>query len=196
MNSMIAAEINDASLDRLVDGELNQRDRAALLRALDREPDGWRRCAVAFLEAQAWRQAAAEGTVDELTPTAPARRVSASPARRGGFARQAFAVAAALMIAFCTGFAFRDARQLQTLVTRHVRSVESATVPSKAAVIRAGDALREAPAVPEYVRLQLERQGYQIKGDRKVVSIALEDGRKVAVPVETVSYRYVGQKIH
>jgi hypothetical protein len=39
-------------LDRLVDGELPENDRKALLSALDDEPSAWRRCALAFLEAQ------------------------------------------------------------------------------------------------------------------------------------------------
>ena len=42
--------------DRLVDGELNEEERRNLLTGLDNEPDGWRRCALAFLESQCWRQ--------------------------------------------------------------------------------------------------------------------------------------------
>ena len=41
--------------DLLVDGELSEADRRALLLQLEHEPDGWRRCALAFLEAQCWR---------------------------------------------------------------------------------------------------------------------------------------------
>ncbi len=47
-------------LDRLVDGRLSPAARRALLTELDQRPDGWRRCAGAFLEAQAWREAFAE----------------------------------------------------------------------------------------------------------------------------------------
>lgn len=42
-------------LDKLVDGELTETDRKVLLSALDDEPGAWRRCALAFLEAQTWR---------------------------------------------------------------------------------------------------------------------------------------------
>ena len=42
-------------LDKLVDGELTEADRKVLLSALDDEPGAWRRCALAFLEAQTWR---------------------------------------------------------------------------------------------------------------------------------------------
>lgn len=43
----------DTQLDRLVDGELSPAEYRNLLTALDDQPEGWRRCALAFLEAQA-----------------------------------------------------------------------------------------------------------------------------------------------
>jgi hypothetical protein len=43
-------------LDRLADGELPAEDYRALLATLDAQPDGWRRCALALLEAQALRR--------------------------------------------------------------------------------------------------------------------------------------------
>jgi hypothetical protein len=45
----------DERFDLLVDGELNEAERRELLTGLDAQPDGWRRCALAFLEAQTWR---------------------------------------------------------------------------------------------------------------------------------------------
>ena len=47
---------DDRQFDLLVDGELGEEDRRALLGRLDGEPGGWRRCALAFLEAQAWKR--------------------------------------------------------------------------------------------------------------------------------------------
>src|SRR5262245_59463811 len=44
-------------IDRLVDGTLRVDERRALLLRLEAEPEGWRLCALAFLEAQAWREA-------------------------------------------------------------------------------------------------------------------------------------------
>jgi hypothetical protein len=46
----------EIQLDRLVDGELNDDDRRETLLRLEREPEGWRLCALAFLEAQCWKQ--------------------------------------------------------------------------------------------------------------------------------------------
>lgn len=45
----------EQQLDLLVDGEMSEADRRALLLQLEHEPDGWRRCALAFLEAQCWK---------------------------------------------------------------------------------------------------------------------------------------------
>jgi hypothetical protein len=42
-------------MDRLVDGELSEPERRKLLGRFDDEPSAWRRCALAFLEAQSLR---------------------------------------------------------------------------------------------------------------------------------------------
>lgn len=87
-------------LDRLVDGELGVDERRELLAALDDEPAGWRRCALAFLEAQAWRlqlsRLAAEPLVAQLS--APAK-----PATSAGRASRWLAIAASLLAAFGLG---------------------------------------------------------------------------------------------
>lgn len=62
----IPASIDLERLDLLVDGELTEKQRRELLTRLDEQPDGWRRCALAFLEAQSW-QAELGGIFDELS---------------------------------------------------------------------------------------------------------------------------------
>ncbi len=57
---------DDTRFDRLVDGELGEAERRELLVGLDREPGEWRRCALAFLEGQCWKQAV--GQVANLPP--------------------------------------------------------------------------------------------------------------------------------
>jgi hypothetical protein len=54
--------LDDRTLDRLVDGALTAEERRALLARFEREPEGWRRCALAFLEAQAWCEALRPGS--------------------------------------------------------------------------------------------------------------------------------------
>jgi hypothetical protein len=46
--------LNQSELDRLCDGALSNADYRDLLQRIDRAPDGWRRCALTFLEHQAW----------------------------------------------------------------------------------------------------------------------------------------------
>ncbi len=48
--------VNASQIDCLVDGELSQVERRAVLIALDRDTDGWRRLALTFLESQAMRE--------------------------------------------------------------------------------------------------------------------------------------------
>lgn len=45
-------------LDLLVDGELTDAARGELLRWCEEDPQGWRRCALAFLEGQSWSEGA------------------------------------------------------------------------------------------------------------------------------------------
>ena len=54
-----APDALEAAIDRLVADDLDADARRALLLQLDAHPDGWRRCALAFLEDQAWRSALA-----------------------------------------------------------------------------------------------------------------------------------------
>ena len=72
--TIVEAYHEDASrvLDRLVDGELSQTDRRMLLAALDDEPEGWRRCALAFLENQSWRWQLAQVAAEPMVAQASA----------------------------------------------------------------------------------------------------------------------------
>jgi len=53
MNAQPIPNNDDRLFDRLVDGELSPEEYRGLIATLDDEPGGWRRCALAFLEAQA-----------------------------------------------------------------------------------------------------------------------------------------------
>lgn len=55
MNDESSNEHSDVCFDRLVDGELSAKEYRALLASLDEDPALWRRCALAFLDAQALR---------------------------------------------------------------------------------------------------------------------------------------------
>ncbi|MEX2114553.1 MAG: hypothetical protein WD845_15265 [Pirellulales bacterium] len=95
-------------LDRLVDGELSQADRRTLLASLDDEPGGWRRCALAFLEAQSWRWQLAQVASGPLVAQAAAAVKRPDSALRGGVGSRSFwgaclAIAGSLLVAFGLG---------------------------------------------------------------------------------------------
>jgi hypothetical protein len=95
--------------DRLVDGELNEVERRQLLASLEERPDGWRRCALAFLEAQSWRGDLAQ-LVRPMSPPPEGELSPHLPARRNLFSQSAawLAIAASLVIAFTFGLMQRD----------------------------------------------------------------------------------------
>jgi len=49
--------LDERTLQRCLDGEMSEDEQHALLRQLDRSPDGWRVVALAFFEHQLWTQA-------------------------------------------------------------------------------------------------------------------------------------------
>jgi|GEM_PF-6761878 len=59
------AGLNDYQLQQLVDGELDHESRREVLQACQQEPDGWRRCALAFLEAQVFEEALRDNGLEE-----------------------------------------------------------------------------------------------------------------------------------
>jgi hypothetical protein len=101
--------LDDRQLDRLVDGELNREAYRDLLAALEQAPDGWRRCALAFLEAQAWAQEFGQIRRDQRLTLPPAGPSTAADRRRPGWGGwrpvQLLALAASALLAFTLGTA-------------------------------------------------------------------------------------------
>lgn len=93
------------ALDRLADGELSPEETQDLLRCLDEIPDGWRRCALAFLEAQAWKREFA--TLVPASPGDPEADTQAVHASGGSRSEPKWhlllAMAATFLLAFGLG---------------------------------------------------------------------------------------------
>jgi hypothetical protein len=98
----------DALLDRLVDGELSGSERRQLLESFDKRPQNWRRCALAFLEAQSWREEMGQvaRTLTSEINEARSPAFSASPRRKPNSSKVAtwLAMAASLVLAFGLGW--------------------------------------------------------------------------------------------
>jgi hypothetical protein len=99
-------------LDRLVDGELTDEQEREILLQLERDPSGWRRCALAFLEARCWQRemgrvrqrvgadclGARLTRLDQDAPIAKPPRTN-----RWGWSVWALTVAATFLMAFSVG---------------------------------------------------------------------------------------------
>lgn len=94
----------ETQIQRLVDGELSGEQYRRLLASLDDEPAGWRRCALAFLEAQALGQDLP--LVRRSLETAP-NNVATSPTQKTPAENRAdiswLAIAASFLVAFSLG---------------------------------------------------------------------------------------------
>jgi len=101
--------LDDWIFDQLADGELGESDRRELLAQLDTTPDGWRRCALAFLEGQSLRQ---EFRALAASQRAAPAAVAARPAARSrGWRQRAAALAnlaAGFLIAITLVFLVRE----------------------------------------------------------------------------------------
>jgi hypothetical protein len=95
--------------DLLADGELDEQRRRELLSRLDDQPGGWRRCALAFLEAQSWQRELGDWAADAKTQ-APAAAASVVDSRSRSWGLGSWlAVAASFVAAFGLGLFLRDA---------------------------------------------------------------------------------------
>ena len=95
---------DDARLDKLVDGALPGPEYKALLASLEDEPGGWRRCAMAFLEAQAWgKECSAIRRVDEESSPRPKEPVELRRKNTASFPSFAPLIAAAVSVVLAFG---------------------------------------------------------------------------------------------
>jgi hypothetical protein len=93
--------------DRLADGELSPRERQDFLASLDGRVDGWRRCALALLEGQAWRRELRSFAADKaLTPVTPVPHTDSRSLAT--HAERWWAVAACLLLAFGLGWSLHS----------------------------------------------------------------------------------------
>ena len=212
------ADIVSAQIDRLVSGDLAESDRRSLLAWLDEEPIRWRACALSFLEAQAWEQATATTREGEV-PAEPRVRGSGFWVQDGGNAKTAgvywLAIAGMLLVAFAAGaisgmrwtpgpapapqFAQSQPTpepvsagpQLATVSVRtnlDPRLQTQLTLP----VEPANAPMATAPSIPDYIRKQWERRGYELVEETRYLPAKMPDGRTVMVPVNRVQLKFKG----
>lgn len=177
-------EQRDAMLiDRLVDGELSGDERRHLLASLEAQPDGWRRCALAFVEAQTWRGAMGSLLRENAAPveqkSLPIVVENSSSAEESSSRSESprshlatwFAVAASVVLAFGLG--------------RQSGAMRSASEP-------ASQQIASAPAVPNEKKdsPRLERA---TRGDAVTLVVNDRNGMPQRIEVPLVEGRQLGQ---
>ncbi|MBN2023360.1 MAG: hypothetical protein JW809_11280 [Pirellulales bacterium] len=91
---------DDRLFDLLADDELDEERRGRLLGGLDDRPGGWRRCALAFLEAQSWKKeiGALGRKPESLVPATETAAAASRRRRRLGRGSAILGMAASLLL--------------------------------------------------------------------------------------------------
>lgn len=199
--------IDEAVWDRLVDGQLNPAEYRHLLGLLDERPTLWRRCALAFLEAQAWQRDLAEFAV----PTEPLAAHSAErpkpvagehieSAPSAGL-RLLFALAAAVVAAFALGH-----WSASLWPTAQGEPPVAHSVPPRLELPGAGDAsppITRAANLRENLTLTVPGENGQQSRDVEVPLVAMEEAtgpwlneQGSAIPADVLqTFRRLGHQV-
>jgi len=129
----ISPNNDDRRFDRLVDNELSEAQRRELLTGLDDEPGGWRRCALAFLEAQCWNAAFRSVAKESALPAPAAQPASRRRSVWLGRAETALAMAASFAAALLVASWFQQNRAPVGGVANPSNQVAVAPVPDNQA---------------------------------------------------------------
>jgi len=190
-------------IDKLVGGELPEDERRALLLRLDSAPDGWRQCALAFLEAQMWRE-----SFVPLGAAANADRSTApvTQSQHWTFGRRLArrsALAASIAVAFALGWTAKPVpppglEQARDVATKSPSSADEPRTDVTVPPVDHATATRPSAKNPlvDSVVAFYERQGYLPERQKKFVTVKLEDGRERQVQAEEVRLRYVGGRTY
>ena len=177
-------------LELLIDDELGEKERGELLEFLDSEPDGWRRCALGFLEEQSFQSALGPERIEDLTSAPSPRR---SVGGRGGWGL--LAACAAALIAFASGYLLRgggeSARRPEAAAAN---AAAAGVVPAlfeghgRAAVFEMdlSDGMRMYRThrhVPEFVVEALVEAGHRVQLVDSTLQLEAGDGTEIDLPV-------------
>jgi len=171
---------DDHRFDLLVDGELSEAQRRALLAGLDDEPGGWRRCALAFLEAQALKQDF--GAILREPVERPTVGRVVRPRRPLGYGATLAAVAASFLVALFLGTQVSKWRRDQDLL---------GTAPVADASDNSGDTRPMPPPAPEAMLVDSPQPARSVPGPAisnptYVAEFAGADGQSPPIRVPAV----------
>lgn len=91
-------------IERIVDGGLSPEQLREAVARIEADPDGWRRCALAFLEAQCWGDALREPVAASSPAQAPGLRAIGGAPRRAPWRPRPALAAAVAVACFAAGW--------------------------------------------------------------------------------------------
>ena len=187
-------------IDRLVDGEMLPADQHALLLRLDQEPNGWRQCALTFLESQAWNQSLRplrKRTTDSPTLVVP------NLTHKTWLPWKQLAMAASILLAFALGKSW-NAVEVRPPNVSVANSKNIATPVASATTTEA--TTREIPANREYHQEPLtpldalvkrwEKQGFHADRKTRLATVQTQNGDELKIPMEEVRFHYIGDRTY
>ena len=212
--------MNELELQRLVDGELSQAEQQNLLRRLDESPGDWRTVALAFVEQQVFADASRELLAESATPARVAMHAEAKSPRTL-WPTVVAAVALGIGLGLLSGGLMTSLRpgssdavvDADNPIDQSDQATDAVLEPVPVMSLEFANAGQEDDAwsipvydpgdvnddywnveniVPPEVRSAFSKEGYRVDHHREFYSIPLDDGRRVAVPVDTVQVRYAG----
>ena len=179
-----ANRIDQELLDRLVDGELDEPTRRRVIAALQREAGGWERCALSFLEAQAFQEAIrdcyAGAELHQAGKSAP------RPARANRTLNwsSVIAIAACLVIAFSLGRQMSDQRSGAPETAPAI--AQSAPVENARAAFP--DLWRGESVLNRDMQNVFEQMGLRVDRHQGFVSEMSPDGQRLLIPFEELHF--------
>lgn len=193
-------QIERQTIDSLVDGELSTSKRRAVLEQLEATPGAWRRCALAFLEAQSWGQMARDVTASRDAGPASIEKRS----HRGTTSRAAWlAIAAGIVLAFGIGrMSLSGNPETSDPLSNTVANSSRVTTPdigqgqqhpgsqaiSPRFVLQKPILVEsDREAIPDDIQRYLNSIGRQAELRRGYLPVEFEDGRRGVVPMEEVN---------
>jgi hypothetical protein len=196
-NHRAPVPVDDRLIDRLVDGELPEIERRDVLRRLDMDPNGWRRCALAFLEGQSWREALAPH-LDQAQPRPAALRADASLRRPNRWRRPTrwAGLAATIAAAFALGWASHGGATSAPPQPPLAKAALPIPQPPPAPPPPPPAKAIPVPASLEAVVKHWEQNGYRAEAHKRVVFLELKNGRRANVPIQEVRLRYIGNRTY
>lgn len=191
-------DLDDVRFDRLVDGELSRDEYRRLLESLDGEPDGWKRCATAFLEAQAWGQ-----EFRTIREQAPSSAVEPKSHHGPAWTSHLLSIAASFLLAFALSSYWWDSHSRPSAAPAPASDGPSVAKTKEPAgsvqliydsgdgAVRAldvpawdGQDLNNDPVVPSHIMQDFERMGHEVRREQLYLPFEFDDGRPGVLPVE------------